>query len=557
MTAPHPILILNARILTMDPERPHAEAVYLSGGRIAGVGANAEMQALAAPEAQIIDADGATLVPGFMESHMHLFSGAAELDHLQLSDINGFEALKAAVLAYAADRPDEPVLYGQSASYSILGDSRLTRQHLDAIVADRPLLIVAADHHTAWANTRALELGGLLHGRELGPGNEVVMGDDGLATGELREMESFGPIFIASGFARYRLGLSTGGEPDPYPVGAEWEKDIAVMRRGLDYCARHGFTSIVCMDGNLYQLELLSEIERRDGFLPVRVKVPFHLKNFMPLSILDKASMMAETYKSDYLTSGMVKMFYDGVLDSWTAIMVEPYADKPESCGGESLFSPEAMKAAAIEIDRRGLQIAVHAIGDGAVRAVLDGFEAARAANGVRDSRHRIEHIEVVHPDDIDRFAELGAVASMQPPHAPGAMTFPLEPTVSMIGRDRWPYAYAWRTLKEAGAHIPFASDWPVAPIDPMAGIQAAMTRKKWAESDPDQRFSLEEAVAGYTIEGAYAEFAEESKGMIRKGLLADLTLLDASIEDVAPDTLHAVRPRRVICGGRTTYLAP
>ena len=553
-----PILILNAKILTMDPDNPRAEAVYAEGGRIIGVGTDAEMRALAKSDAEVIDAGGNTLVPGFSENHLHLFSGAAELDHLHLTGVHGFDALKQAAQNYAAAMPDETVIYGQGADYTILGgDERVTRHHLDRIIADRPFAIIAPDHHTAWANTRALEFAGLLHGKTLGPGNEVVMGEDGLANGELREMEAFGPLFVASGFARYRLGLSTGGEPDPYPTGAEYEKDIAVMRRGLDYCARHGFTSLQCMDGNLYQLELLAEIEKRDGFLPCRVQVPFHLKNFMPLSLLEKASEMAEKYNSDFLSSGLVKMFYDGVLDSWTAIMVEPYANKPDSRGGQSLFTPEEMKAAAIEIDRRGLQIAVHAIGDGAVRAVLDGYEAAQAANGKRDSRHRVEHIEVIHPDDIDRFKQLGVIASMQPPHPPGSMGLPLEPTVSMIGRARWPYSYAWRTLKEAGAHIPFASDWPVSPIDPMQGIEAAVTRKKWAESDPDQSFKLHEAIAAYTIEGAYAEFQEDRKGMIRSGYFADLTLLDASVEDVASDRLHMVRPARVICGGRITFSSP
>jgi predicted amidohydrolase YtcJ len=551
-----PILILNAKVLTMDPDNPRAEAVYAEGGRIVGVGSNDEMRALAGEGTKVIDAKGNTLVPGFSENHLHLFSGAAELDHLHLSGVHGFDALKEAAVAYAATRPDDKVLYGQGADYTILGgDERVTRHHLDRILPDRPFAIFAHDHHTAWANTRALELAGLLHGAALGPGNEVVMGEDGLANGELREMEAFGPLQIASGFDRYRLGLM-GLEPDPYPEQAEFEIDIAVMRRGLDYCARHGFTSLQCMDGNLYQLQLLAEIEKRDGFLPCRVQIPFHLKNFMPLSELDRASKMHETYNSDFLSSGLVKMFYDGVLDSWTAIMVEPYANKPDSTGGASLFTPDEMKAAAIEIDRRGLQIAVHAIGDGAVRAVLDGYEAAEKANGKRDSRHRVEHIEVVHPDDISRFRQLGVIASMQPPHPPGAMGLPLEPTVSMIGRDRWPYSYAWRTLKDAGARIPFASDWPVSPIDPLQGIQAAVTRKKWAETDPDQHFTLEEAIAAYTIEGAFAEFAEDRKGMIRNGYFADLTLLDQSIEDVAADAIESIRPATVICGGRVTFSA-
>ena len=555
MTRPAPILITNAKILTMDPANPRAEAMLLRDGRIATLGGYAEMEALKTADTRVIDAGGNTVLPGLSENHLHLFSGSAELDHLQLSGIHGFEALDGAIRDYAAPKPDEAVLFAQGADYTILGGGeRITRHHLDRIVPDRPFAMFAHDHHTAWANTAALELTDLLHGRELGPGNAVVMGGDGLANGELREMEAFGPIQVAAGFDRYRLGLATGGEPDPYPSGADFEKDIAVMRRGLDYCARHGFTSLQCMDGNLYQLQLLAEIEKRDGFLPLRVRIPFHLKNFMPLSILDKASMMAKTYNSDFLSSGTVKMFYDGVLDSWTAIMVEPYANKPDSTGGDSLFTPDAMKAAAIEIDRRGLQIAVHAIGDGAVRAVLDGYEAARAANGARDSRHRVEHVEVVHPADIHRFGELGVIASMQPPHPPGAMGLPLEPTVSMIGRDRWPYAYAWRTLKDAGAHIPFASDWPVSPIGPMHGIQAAVTRRKWQESDPDQRFTLMEAIAAYTVEGAYAELAEDRKGILKEGYFADVTMLDGDIEASAPEEIHTIRPATVICGGRVTF---
>jgi predicted amidohydrolase YtcJ len=202
------------------------------------------------------------------------------------------------------------------------------------------------------------------------------------------------------------------------------------------------------------------------------------------------------------------------------------------------------------------LQIAVHSIGDGAVRAVLDGYQAAQKANGKRDSRHRIEHIEVTTAADVPRFAELGVIASMQPSHPPGAMDFPLEPTVSRIGRDRWPLSYAWRTLKEAGAHVVFASDWPVAAIDPILSIQAALLRKPWAKGDPDQSFSLREALAAYTVEGAYAEFAEHRKGVLKPGYMADLVVLSADIEKTAPAELHKVRPVTTVCGGKVTYQA-
>jgi predicted amidohydrolase YtcJ len=308
------------------------------------------------------------------------------------------------------------------------------------------------------------------------------------------------------------------------------------------------------MDGNLYQLELLARIQA-EGELICRAQIPFHYKNFMTPDMLAKASLMAERYNSEWLSSGMVKFFMDGVLESWTAVMVDDYADRP-GWRGEPLFTQAEFNAAAIEADRRGLQIAVHAIGDGAVRSVLDGYEAALKANGRRDSRHRVEHIEVTTEADVPRFAALGVIASMQPPHPPGAMDFPLEPTISRIGRKRWPLAYAWRTLKNAGAHICFASDWPVSRIDPIAGMKAAVTRQRWADDMPDQSFTLQEALAGYTVEGAYAEFAENRKGRLKSGYLADLVVLSDDIETVEAEHLDRVRVITTICGGRITYQA-
>ncbi len=281
--------------------------------------------------------------------------------------------------------------------------------------------------------------------------------------------------------------------------------------------------------------------------------MPFHYKKAMALEDLEKASAMTDRYDSEWISSGMVKVFMDGVIDSGTAHMVEPYADGG-NWRGEPYFSDEEFATLATEIDRRGLQIAVHAIGDAAVRTVLDGYEAARKANGPRDSRHRIEHIEVTTDADVPRFAELGVIASMQPPHPPGSMGLPLEPTVSKIGRDRWRLAYAWRTIKETGAHVVFASDWPVSPIDPIAGIQAAVVRKRWADDLPDHAFSLHEAIAGYTVEGAYAQFAEDRKGRLKPGYLADIVVLSGDMEATDPHTLHEVRPVTTICGGKITF---
>ncbi|MCP9230031.1 amidohydrolase [Mesorhizobium sp. LMG 17147] len=547
------LIVTNARVLTMDEGNPTAEAVAIKDGNILAVGDRRTVEALKGPATKVIDAQGGSVVPGFIEAHMHLFGGAAELDNLHLQGVHGFDALSEAIRAYAAARPYAKLLLGAGVDYTILSrEEPVTRHHLDRIIPDRPFAMSASDHHTMWANTKALELAGILHGRQLGPGNEIVMGADGLAAGELREGEAFGPILELSGQNRVRLGLATGGEPDPYPSAAEVAADRDLMRRGLEWCARHGITSIQNMDGNLYQLELLAGLEQ-EGRLLCRTKIPFHFKNFMTLDRLEKASRMASAYRSEWLSSGMVKMFYDGVLEGWTAVMVDDYADRP-GWRGEPLFTPEHFAEVALEADRRGLQIAVHSIGDGAVRAVLDGYEAARRKNGRRDSRHRVEHIEVITGADVPRFAELGVIASMQPPHPPGAMDFPLEPTLSRIGRERWPLSYAWRTLKQAGAHVVFASDWPVSRVDPILGIQAAMLRKPWAEGDPDQSFSLIEALAGYTVEGAYAEFMEHRKGRLKPGYLADLVVLSADIEATEPASLHKLHPVSTICGGKITY---
>lgn len=547
------LIVTNARVLTMDEGNPTAEAVAIKDGNILAVGDRRTIEALKGPATKIIDAQGGSVVPGFIEAHMHLFGGAAELDNLHLQGVHGFDALSDAIRAYAAARPNAKLLLGAGVDYTILSkEEPVTRHHLDRIIADRPFAMSASDHHTMWANTKALKLAGILHGKQLGPGNEIVMGADGLAAGELREGEAFGPILELSGQNRVRLGLATGGEPEPYPSAAEVAADRDLMHRGLEWCARHGITSIQNMDGNLYQLELLAGLEQ-EGRLLCRTRIPFHFKNFMTLDRLEKASSMANSYRSEWLSSGMVKMFYDGVLEGWTAVMVDDYADRP-GWRGEPLFTPEHFAEVAVEADRRGLQIAVHSIGDGAVRAVLDGYEAARRKNGRRDSRHRVEHIEVTTAADVPRFAELGVIASMQPPHPPGAMDFPLEPTLSRIGRERWPLSYAWRTLKQAGAHVVLASDWPVSRVDPILGIQAAVLRKPWAEGDPDQSFSLLEALAGYTVEGAYAEFMEHRKGRLKPGYLADLVVLSADIEATEPASLHKVRPVSTICGGKITY---
>ncbi len=541
------LLIVNAKVLTMDPQAPESDAVALSGDRVAALGALAI--GMAGPDCPTIDARGATVLPGFIESHLHLFMGGSELAHLQLLGVKGPDALAKAIHTYAAANPDRKLITGQGCAYGIYGRS-LTRHDLDAILPDRPVCVLAADHHTAWANTMALEQAGILNGAPIGPGNEIVM-ENGMATGELREFEAKAPVLRLAGEHRITAGIATGRDPVPPPTRDEMMSDLPAMERGLRHCARHGFTSLVNMDGNRYTLQVLDHL-RRNGRLTARVRVPYHFRNDHALSDLETASALSVDYNDDWLSSGFVKMFMDGVVDSGTAVMLNDYPDQP-GWRGEPLHEAERFAEICIEADRRGLQIAVHAIGDGAVRRVLNGYEAARDTNGARDARHRIEHIELIDRADIPRMAKMKVVASVQPSHPPGALDFPFFPTLDKIGQERWRDAYLTRTLRDAGVHIVFASDWPVADVNPLRSIQAAITRQPY-EGAQDETVTLRDALAAYTIGGAYAEHSEDRKGMLRPGYLADLVILSGDIEAVPADQIATLSVEKTICGGQIVW---
>ncbi len=545
------MILVNARVLTMDAGRPRAEAVALAGGRILAVG-GAELAGLAGPECRVIDAGGRTLLPGFVESHLHLVLGGNELVQLQIGGLQGFDALKAAFAGYAVQHPDAALLMAQGASYDIL-PAPVTRFDLDRVIADRPIAMTSPDHHTVWANTAALKAAGLLHGAVMPHGHEVVMGEDGLATGELREFEAFGPILSLGGEAHLQLGIATGGEPEPWPDAATRARDKDKIAAGMAHCAAHGITAMVNMDGNRYTCALLAEMEA-EGRMTARVVVPFHMKPHMPLAELDRASAMTAEYRSDWLRSGFVKMFMDGVVDSRTAYMVNTYPGT--EIRGEPLFAPEQFNAICIEADKRGLQIAVHAIGDGAVRQTIDGYAAAARANGLHDMRHRIEHIELIDRADIPRLGALGITASVQPPHPPGAMEFPLSTMETVFHRHRWPDAYLWKTLKDYGAPIAYASDWPVTDVSVMRGLKAALCRVPF-DGAQDERLNLMETLHAYTAGGAWAAHLDDITGTLRVGLAADLVLLDGDIEAIDPAALDQTAVALTISGGRITHQAP
>ena len=246
-------------------------------------------------------------------------------------------------------------------------------------------------------------------------------------------------------------------------------------------------------------------------------------------------------------------MFMDGVVDSRTAYMLGPYPGTVET--GSPLFEPDRFKDICTEIDRRGLQIAVHAIGDGAVRQTIDGYEAARRRNGARDSRHRIEHIELIDRVDVPRLGALGITASLQPPHAPGVMDFPLSGMETVIARDRWVDAYQWKSLVDGGAALAYASDWPVTDVSVMRGIQAALTRMPF-EGAADERLGLMDTLRAYTAGGAWAAHLEGLTGTLREGLMADLVLIDGDIEAIPAGQIGATGIALTVVGGRVTHAA-
>ncbi len=528
------LIITNARLLTMHKPAMRADSLAIKGNRIIAVGSNADVKTLKDKHTRVVDAQMNTVMPGIIESHIHLFNGAVEFDSLMINNIKGLPNLSDSIREYAKANPKDSIIIVNGASPVSLGDNfPITRHILDTIIPDRPLALICFDHHTIWANTRALETAGLLHGASLPPGNEIVMGSDGLATGELREAAAFAPLLeLTTTGGREWLGMVTGESPVPPASAAERLIDQRFMKRGLDYCASLGVTSVHNMDGNWYQLELLKALQDNNDLI-ARVEVPFHHKNFFETPRVDEAVEMRNQYQGDMLHSGRVKIFMDGVLESMTALMLDDY---PGFQGerGAPLFTAQQFNEVATRADKHKLQISVHAIGDGGVRRTLDGYEAARKANGPRDSRHRIEHIEVIDKADIPRLRELGVIASLQPIVGLGVPGNPLEPCRTRIG-DKLPQAYAWQTLRETGATIAFSSDWPVSPLDPFLGIQSAMTALPLSpQSKPQAQFLLD-ALDGFTASGAYTEFAEAKKGKLMPGMLADVIVLDGDIEATPP----------------------
>jgi predicted amidohydrolase YtcJ len=547
------IIIINARIITMDPLRPFAEALAIIGNKIVRVGSRDDAMELRGSSTRVHNNDGNTVIPGIVESHVHLFIGAVERDLLNIRYNEGFDAVAAAVKDFRAKNHGLNFIHAIGATHEQLGAGvPITRRLLDRIVDDVPFAIGCFDHHTVWANTKALEVAGIMRGVKLNTGNEIVMAADGLATGELREFEAFANVLkLGASGGRESAGIVTGQNPKPAATAKQRMQDEKTMRQGIAHANALGITSMHNMDGNWYQLELLHALEQR-GELNARVEVPFHFRNTFKLADVDEAVAYRDKYKTDMVHSGRVKLFMDGVMETLTAQMLDDYPGYPGNKGAP-LYTAEEMNAVVARADRLGLQISTHAIGDGGVRRTIDAYEFAQKQNGKRDSRHRIEHIELIDPQDIPRLAALGIVASLQPVAGVGVPGSPPEPILSRVG-DKLPYAYAWQTIRETGAAVAFSSDWPVAPLDPFIGMQSAMTVLPLRPNCPNQAQSLMDTLHGFTLAGAHMEFMEDRKGMIKEGYLADIAALNADMEKTPATEIAGVKPVMTICDGRIVY---
>lgn len=549
------MIILNGEVVTCDDNQPNASALAIKDGHILSIGETDDIRAMAGANTQVIDAAEHTVLPGFIDSHVHLFGGSAELDYLDLYGVKGIDQLTNKVREWGKNCPDDEIVFAIQADYNIIASGKqTTRQDLDKVLPDRAFAMFAADHHTIWANTKALEMAGILNGGDVDKGAEIVMGADSKAAGELREPGAYAPVLRLTRYGgRDMIGLVTGRNPEPAANDTERRLDADAIARGLKHCASHGITGLHNMDGNIYTLELLKQLEGR-GDLLCRTEVPFHFKSFDTLDRFEEAVTMRREFTGDWVWCNRVKMFVDGVVESSTALMLDKYPGL-ETCG-DAVFEEHHFKDACVKADAMQFQISVHAIGDRAIRQTLDGYELAQQQNGKRDSRHRIEHIEVLHPDDLPRFTELGVVASIQPGHAPWGVYFSEETVTRMLHPHQIPLAYAWQDIRASGAKVIFSTDWPVIPVDVMPNIKSAVAPRRLSPPWRDQRQSLMNTLKSYTADNAWVEFNENRKGKLTAGMMADIVVMSHDLTTMNPDELDQARAKTTICGGKITYQA-
>ena len=527
-TTPISLAVVNARVWTGDARRPWADAIAVSGERIAAVGSSAEIRKLAGTDTRVIDAAGGMIVPGFIDTHVHFIDGGRRLASVQLRDARTPEEFTARLKAFAAGRPAGAWITGGDWDHEQWGGELPSRSWIDSVTPDNPVWINRLDGHMSLANSAALALAGVTAATPDVEGGTIVRDPAGQPTGVLKD----NAMWLVN-------------RVEPVPDDAELDRSLEAA---MTHVAAHGVTSVHNM-GSWDDLAVFRRAHAA-GRLRTRVYAAVPLSSWERL----RDTVAAKGRGDEWLRIGALKGFVDGSLGSHTAAFHEPFTDAPGD-RGLLVTEPDELRSATAGADAAGLHVMVHAIGDRAIALQLDIFRQAAEANGTRDRRFRIEHAQHIAPGDIPRFASLGVIASMQPYHAIDDGRW----AERVIGPERIRTTYAFRSLLDAGARVAFGSDWYVAPPTPLDGIYAAVTRRTLDDRNPggwvpEQRITVDEALRAYTVAAAYASFEEGEKGSLTRGKLADFVWLDRDLTRVAPETIREARVRMTVVGGRVVH---
>lgn len=530
------LIVTHANIHTVDRQHPRAEAVAVIGERIVAVGSPADIDEWRGPETRVIDAHGKLLLPGFNDSHVHFTDAGAGLAQVQLNDAASAAEFRRRIAAQAAKTAKgEWILGGTWDETKWRPAQQPTAALIDDVTRGVPVFVGRYDGHQWLANSAAMNLAGISAGTADVPGGVIVRDASGNPTGIFKD-------------AAEELILKAIPPPTH-------EQRMASARRALAYAASLGVTSVQHMVAEYADVEVYSELLEK-GELTTRIYCA-------PLETgwQDQARVgLRRAWGSSYLRLGAVKGFADGSIGSRTAALFEPYSDEPDNRGilSAEMHPPEAMRDRLMKADEAGLQLRVHAIGDRAVSMILDMFDDIGRADGAHDRRMTIEHAQHVAPRDFERFARLRVIASMQPYHAIDDGRW----VEARIGRERARTSYAWRSFLDHGVTLAFGTDWDVAPLNPLLGLYAAVTRATLDGKNPqgwipEQKITLAEAVEAYTLGSAFAEFQEKEKGSITPGKLADMVILSGDIFAIKPEAIRNVKVETTIVGGRIVYRAP
>jgi predicted amidohydrolase YtcJ len=538
---PANIIVVHGRVYTENPKQPWAQAVAIHGAKIVAVGDDTAVEKLRGMGTKVINAGGKLVLPGFTDCHIHFLDGSLSLGRVNVEGSKDVSDIQKKLRAYAAEQPGEGWILGRGWNYAMFGPEALPhKKYLDDLFPNRPVFLEGYDGHTYWANSQALSLAGIT--RETpNPPNGVIVRDaqTGEATGALKE-----------------AAQDLVAKVIPKPSRAD---ELLALRAGMKWANQNGLTRVHSAGGDFEILDLYDQMRHR-GDLSLRMYIAYFL-NPPSLRAQDIEAIEAahKKFHDEWIDAGAVKLMVDGVVESHTAAMLEPYSDDP-SLKGKSFWEPASYNAAVADLDKRGLQLFTHAIGDYGVRMALDGYENAEQRNHKSDHRPRIEHIETVAASDIPRFGNLGVIASMQPLHSyPGADT--LEVWARNVGPERASRAWAWKSIADAGGRLAFGSDWPVVTLNPWEGIQTAVTRQT-AEGTPangfvpEQRLTVAQAVDGYTVGAAFAGRREKTEGSLEVGKPADLIIISQNIFDINPHKIGATKVLTTIVGGRVVYQA-